>query len=763
MDFLNDLNEVQREAVINYNGPSLIIAGAGSGKTRVLTYRIAYLLTQGVNPGTILALTFTNKAAKEMKERIAQLIGESEARRLWMGTFHSVFARILRMETAVTGYPKNFTIYDTQDSKNVLKQVVKEMNLDEHVYKIGYIHGRISLAKNNMLTANAYSNSPLAKEDEYARRPHIAEIFARYAQRCYKAGAMDFDDILLNTNILFRDRPEILDKYQRFFRYILVDEYQDTNASQYLIVNKLAQQRNNICVVGDDAQSIYSFRGARIENILNFRNDYPNYQIYKLEQNYRSTQNIVNAANSLIEKNKNRIQKKVFSKNDEGERIRVFDIATDQEEGYVVAGSILEMKYNHNFSHKDFAILYRTNAQSRIFEEALRKRNIPYKVFGGLSFYERKEVKDVLAYGRLLVNPKDDEAFRRIINFPARGIGDTTLGRLHTAASKAGISLWDAAKRAEELAPDIANAARAKLHKFITFVNEFAEKLTTVNAYDLLNQMIIATGIIPLLKADKTPENISRLQNIDELLNGIREFVHENADDNEIVSLDQFLANVSLLTNADNEKLEDKDKVSIMTAHSSKGLEFDVVYIAGMEENLFPSQMTLMNEHEIEEERRLFYVALTRARKFVFLSFANVRYRWGEISISSPSRFIKEIDLCYLKYSGSESNKPTNNFVSPKQTKPIFTTGRKNYSPTLKPLKDIHEQPEDAPDSSSDWISNDDFQKISPGMIVEHYRLGLGKVLAIDGTGANTKASINFGSDGQKQLILKFAKLKIVG
>ena len=750
-DFLNDLNDVQREAVVNYNGPTLIIAGAGSGKTRVLTYRIAYLLTQGIAPYSILALTFTNKAAKEMKERIAQLVSENEARRLWMGTFHSVFARILRSESGATGYPSNFSIYDSQDSKNVVKQIIKELKLDEQVYKPGDVYGRISSAKNNLLTAKMYATSSvMTMEDANMRRPRIAEIYGMYAQRCFKAGAMDFDDILLNTNILFRDHPEILDKYQHFFRYILVDEYQDTNMSQYIIVKRLAQQRGNICVVGDDAQSIYAFRGARIENILNFRKDYPNYRMFKLEQNYRSTQNIVNAANTLIEKNQNRIQKEVFSKNDKGDRIRVFSTGSDQEEGYVVAASILDMKYNHRFANRDFAILYRTNAQSRIFEEALRKRNIPYKIYGGLSFYERKEVKDVLAYGRLLVNPKDDEAFRRVINFPARGIGDTTIGRLATAANEAGISLWDAAIRAEQIAPDIAPAARGKLHKFIGFMGEYAEKQTNTDAYELLHQLVVATGIKSSLQAETTPENISRLQNIDELLNGIHEFVEENVADNGVVSLDRYLANVSLLTNADNDKANDNDKVTVMTAHSSKGLEFDVVYIAGMEENLFPSQMSVSSMQDIEEERRLFYVALTRARKHVFLSYADVRFRWGSMTASASSRFIREIDPCYLDFSGGEPARAFNNPLMPRQARPVFDSGRNSRvtPPTFKT----------SPPSDTDVPC-----RIKTGMTVEHSRFGRGKVLAVDGSGDNTKVTIHFGSEGQKQLILKFAKLKIIG
>ncbi|MDR2847944.1 MAG: UvrD-helicase domain-containing protein, partial [Bacteroidales bacterium] len=480
-DFLNELNEVQREAVMSYNGPSLIIAGAGSGKTRVLTYRIAYLLTQGVTPGSILALTFTNKAAKEMKERIAKLVGEEQARRLWMGTFHSVFARILRSEAAAIGFTPNFSIYDGQDSKNVIRQIIKEMHLDDSIYKSNDVHNRISSAKNNLITAAAYeTHSELSMQDSAARRPLTGQIYKTYQQRCTKADAMDFDDILLNTNILFRDHPDVLDKYQRFYRYILVDEYQDTNSAQYIIVKKLAQQRCNICVVGDDAQSIYAFRGARIENILNFKNDYPNYRMFKLEQNYRSTQTIVNAANTLIAKNQNRIKKEVFSENLCGDLIKVFNVTTDQEEGYVVAASISEMKYRHQLTHKNFAILYRTNAQSRIFEEALRKLNLPYRIFGGLSFYERKEVKDILAYGRLLINPKDDEAFKRIINFPARGIGNTTLSRLEAVANERNLSLWDTTVQATHLAPEISPATCTKLSKFIGFIESFAKDTTTL-------------------------------------------------------------------------------------------------------------------------------------------------------------------------------------------------------------------------------------------------------------------------------------------
>ena len=761
-DFLNDLNDVQREAVMNYNGPTLIIAGAGSGKTRVLTYRIAHLLTQGVSPYSILALTFTNKAAKEMKERIAQLVSESEARRLWMGTFHSVFARILRSESGALGYLSNFSIYDAQDAKNVVKQIIKELSLDEKVYKPGDVYGRISSVKNNLITANMYeAHAELTAYDKAVKRPLTADIYKMYAQRCFKAGAMDFDDILLNTNILFRDHPEILDKYQRFFRYILVDEYQDTNMAQYIIVKKLAQQRNNICVVGDDAQSIYAFRGARIENILNFRKDYPNYQIYKLEQNYRSTQTIVNAANTLIEKNRNRIEKVIFSNNAPGDRIKIFNVSTDQEEGYVVTASILDMQYNHQFSYKDFAILYRTNAQSRIFEEALRKRNIPYKIFGGLSFYERKEIKDVLAYGRLLVNPKDDEAFRRIINFPARGIGDTTVGRLETAANAAGISLWDAAICAEQLAPDITPAARGKLHKFISFIGAYAEKQNSLDAFELLRQLVVAAGIMSSLQTEKTPENISRLQNIDELMNGIREFIQENSAEEGTITLDRYLANVSLLTNADNDKPEDNDKVTVMTAHSSKGLEFDVVYIVGLEEQLFPSQMSNMSEHDIEEERRLFYVALTRARKNVFLSYAGIRFRWGSMTAPMPSRFIREIDSRFLESTDNHKISSQKFQVSNSDYPKPETSNFKLQTSNLK-LQTSNFKPEASNFKSQTSNLKPETPNLKPGMTVEHFRFGPGKVLSIDGNGANAKVTVHFGSAGQKQLLVKFAKLKIV-
>jgi DNA helicase-2/ATP-dependent DNA helicase PcrA len=757
-NFLEELNAVQHKAVTDFDGPTLIIAGAGSGKTRVLTCRIAYLLMQGVAAKNILSLTFTNKAAKEMKERITHLVSGDQARQLWMGTFHSVFARILRMESEAIGYPATFSIYDSQDAKNLIKQIIKEMQLDDQKYKANDVYGRISMAKNNLITAKKYGQTEMYKQDAATKRGHIAEIYSTYNQRCRKSNAMDFDDILLNMNILLRDNTEVLDKYQRIFRYILVDEYQDTNLSQYTIVKKLAAQHNNVCVVGDDAQSIYAFRGARIENILNFRNDYPNYKIHKLEQNYRSTQTIVNAANTLIEKNRNRIKKVVFSKNDIGEKIRVFGVSSDQEEGFLVANSILEMKIDYELNYKDFAILYRTNAQSRIFEEALRKRNIPYKIYGGLSFYERKEIKDVLAYAKLVVNPNDDSAFLRVINFPARGIGATTIARLEKVANTEGISLWDTAIRVQNLVPDISSAIRTKLHKFTNFIKDFAKGKDTTDAYDLLSELIRQSGIISAFKAEHTPENISRLENIDELLNGIRIFVDENALDNQLVTLEQYLANVSLLTNADNEKDEDKDKVTVMTIHSSKGLEFEITYIVGMEENLFPSQMSSSSEAEVEEERRLFYVALTRARKRVFLLHSEMRFRWGTMVYSAQSRFIREIDSEYIDDGKGRRN---NVKIKPSipQQRPIFVDN--NLSKNA--ITQVNQQNAQAQTHAAAQWQEDDHRKIRAGMIVEHYRLGIGQVLEIDNSSKDIKARIDFKNEGQKLLLLKFAKLKVVG
>lgn len=771
-DYLSELNDVQRDAVTCIDGPSLVIAGAGSGKTRVLTFRIAHLLNNGVNPRSVLALTFTNKAAKEMKERIGQLVGEKLARQLWMGTFHSTFARILRSEAQSLGYPSTFTIYDTQDSKNAVRQIIKSMNLDDQTYKPANIFGRISTAKNNLITPQAYLASPQALEnDRLAKCPLTGEIYKQYVTRCYQSGTMDFDDLLLNTNILFRDFPEILQKYQQMFRYILVDEYQDTNYAQYLIVKKLAQQHHNVCVVGDDAQSIYSFRGAKIENILNFRNDYNEYKLFKLEQNYRSTQTIVNAANSLIFKNKNQIHKKVFSENEPGELIKVVQCTTDNEEGFVVANAITDMRMAEQKNFRDFAILYRTNAQSRIFEESLRKRNIPYKVYGGLSFYQRKEIKDVLAYLRLIVNHRDDEAFRRVINYPARGIGDTTITRLEEAARSLGKSLFETAAALELFPNEINRGTRSKIEKFVAFIRQFNARLQELDGYEMAYQVVSGAGIIQELKNDKSPENISRFENIEELLNSIREFTTQNQIDNGPLTLEHYLENVALLTDADNEKPEDADKVTIMTVHSSKGLEFKVVFIVGMEEGLFPSTMSSSTLEEIEEERRLFYVALTRAKERAFLSHVETRFKWGNVTNCSPSRFIQEIDSQFLELPG-ESNSFSHEEAFEKEAwgrKPRFGAGDGSLpdngfsSPLLKPRNLLKiQQSQQKNSSASSSFQGDDPSLIQTGMQVMHERFGTGKVIHLEGEYPNARATVFFPDAGQKQLLLKFAKLKII-
>jgi len=768
-DYLKDLNDVQLEAVTHTNGPSLIIAGAGSGKTRVLTYRIAHLLNQGVNPRSILALTFTNKAAKEMKERIGHLVGENLAKNLWMGTFHSIFARILRLEAQTLGYTSTFTIYDSQDSKNSIRQIIKSMNLDDQVYKPNEVYSKISSAKNNLITPQAYATNPRAMEaDKVARRPQQGDVYREYVVRCYKAGVMDFDDLLLNTNILFRDFPDVLQKYQRMFNYILVDEYQDTNYSQYLIIKKLAQQHHNISVVGDDAQSIYSFRGAKIENILNFRNDYPEYKLFKLEQNYRSTQTIVNAANSLIEKNKRQIQKKVFSDNEEGDKIKVTKVSTDNEEGFIVANSIIDIRMAERKLYRDFAILYRTNAQSRIFEEALRKRNIPYKVYGGLSFYQRKEIKDILSYLRLIVNNRDDEAFRRVINYPARGIGDTSVGKLEDCAQQRNISLFETASTLELLHLDINKGTQNKINQFVTFIKQFSKQLKTVNAFELAYNVAVGSGIINELKQDKTPESISKFENIEELLNSIREFTTQNQIDTGPLTLEHYLENVALLTDADNEKPEDTDKVTIMTIHASKGLEFGIVFIVGMEEELFPSKMSITNIEDIEEERRLFYVALTRAKEKALLSHVETRFKWGNVTNCSPSRFLNEIDERYLDLP-MENNlfMPSDGQEEQSWTrKPKFN--RSDYQPqnTVSPLglpkKLTKIENSEAKQIVPDDFLGDDPSKIQTGMQVLHERFGVGKVITIEGDNPNIKATVFFQGTGQKQLLLKFAKLKII-
>lgn len=749
-DYLSGLNDAQREAVINTEGPCMVIAGAGSGKTRVLTFRIAHLIKNGVDPFNILALTFTNKAAKEMKERIAQIIGGNEAKNIWMGTFHSVFARILRAEADKIGYPSNFTIYDTQDSKNLIKTIIKEFGLDDKLYKPGIVYNRISSAKNNLISAQNYlQNAAIMGDDRSSGRPRIGEIYFAYQQRCFRAGAMDFDDLLFKTNVLFRDHAEVLYKYQHRFKYLLVDEYQDTNYSQYLIVKKLAALNENLAVVGDDAQSIYAFRGANIQNILNFRKDYPDYKLYKLEQNYRSTQTIVDAANSIIKNNKDQIKKDVWTANDQGNRIKVVKTLSDNEEGRTIAHEIFETKQNENAKNIDFAILYRTNAQSRSFEEALRRLNIPYKIYGGLSFYQRKEIKDLLSYFRLIANHNDEEAFKRVINYPKRGIGQTSIDHLVIKANENKTTLWDVASNIGQYQVPINAGAQKKISEFVTMINSFSVRLDNTSAYDLAKEIAGISGILKTLYDDKTPEGVSRYENIQELLNGIKEFTDKNQTEEKLVTLPDFLIDVALLTDADNEKPEDKDKVVLMTIHSAKGLEFPYVYIVGMEENLFPSQLSLNSRTELEEERRLFYVAITRAEKKLTLSYATTRYRWGNLISCEPSRFIEEIDEKYLDAPSFETSTPV--------AKPSSDSGfnMKFSTPAPKPqnLKKV---------TSSGGDSGSDNENYVVGLKVEHAKFGKGKIVNIEGQFPNRKATVFFPNVGQKQLLLKFAKLDII-
>ncbi len=762
IDFLKELNEAQQQAVVNYEGPSLIIAGAGSGKTRVLTFRIAYLLQQGVSPRSILALTFTNKAAAEMKERIASLVGD-KARSIWMGTFHSVFARILRQESEKLGYPSTFTIYDTVDSKSVISSIVKEQQLDAQIYKTGDILGRISSAKNNLITWQAYqANTQLKTADAAMKRPKIADIYMLYTKRCKKAGAMDFDDLLLNTNILFRDFPEVLDKYQGFFKYILVDEYQDTNYSQYLIVKKLAASTCNLCVVGDDAQSIYSFRGARIENILHFKSDYNTHKLYKLEQNYRSTQTLVNAANSIIDKNKNQIPKKVWSDNENGEKIKVIESATDHEEAFYITNSIAETRLAQKSEFSDFAILYRTNAQSRVLEESLRKRSIPYKIYGNLSFYQRKEIKDVLSYCKLVVNPHDDEAVKRAINYPSRGIGDTTFGKIIALANEKEVSIWSVISQPAECMLDINKGTWSRITGFVNLVTSFSNSLYILNAYDIAMQIVQSSGIINDLKVENSIENLSRIENIEELLNAIKDGVDQNEEEAQL-TLDRYLENVSLLTDQDQEKDEDRNKVTLMTIHASKGLEFKHVYLVGLEESLFPNQMSMGSLQELEEERRLFYVALTRAKKQATITYALSRYRWGTPVDCTPSRFINDIDPQYLEY-------PEDSVM---ELRPRLPRPERSFNPrgaaTTVP-GDRHTPPPVAVSTTiarKPVIVDPDFKPDDPrllreGQRVTHQSFGEGEIVSIEGDMPDAKAVVRFDSAGDKKLLLKFARLKIM-
>ena len=741
---LDQLNEVQRKAVTHNQGPVMIIAGAGSGKTRVLTYRMAWLLAQGVEPYNILALTFTNKAAKEMRNRIEALSG-SAARGLWMGTFHSVFAKILRMEAERINYPKNFTIYDTDDAKSLIRSILKEMNLDDKTYKPNQVLSRISSAKNRLISWQQYSaDAELVMEDGESGRPHMAKIYQMYQTRAFRSGAMDFDDLLFNTNVLFRDHPDILNRYQHKFHYVLVDEYQDTNLSQYLIARKLAAVNRNICVVGDDAQSIYAFRGADIQNILNFEKDYPDAEIFRLEQNYRSTSNIVELANSVIKHNKGQLKKNVWTANEAGEPIPLIKAESDNEEARLVVQSIFEEKLKSSCMNKDFAILYRTNAQSRPLEEALRRLNLKYRIVGGLSFYERKEVKDLMAYLRLAVNPLDEEALKRVINYPKRGIGDTTLAKMAVVANENGVALWDVVANIRHV---LQGRAAGEIESFANLIKSFGIIASGQSALEVVDHVAKASGIVRELTADRTPEGIGRYENIQSLISGVQQFVAD--PENEEKTLASWLQNVALLTDEDRNK-ENDDVITLMTIHSSKGLEFKNVYVVGLEDGLFPSMMMGGSREDLEEERRLFYVAITRAEKKLTLSYAVSRFRYGSVSMMEPSRFLTEIDPKFLSIAkkfeieAQPAFRFSDQFGS-KGKKPSATTG-----------------PQIVAHTPSDNFKASDVSALKSGQRVEHQKFGFGTVETMDVSGPDRKAKINFDKNGEKTLILSFAKLMIL-
>ena len=771
VDYLKELNENQLQAVLHKDGPLMVIAGAGSGKTRVLTYRIANLMQQGVDAFSILALTFTNKASREMKARIGELVGEGEAKNLWMGTFHSVFARILRQEADKLGFPRDFTIYDTQDSNRLISSIIKEMALDKDIYKYKQIRNRISSFKNSLITVKAYHDDiELQEADSLSRRPKLGEIYKEYVERCFKAGAMDFDDLLLKTNELLNMHPQVLAKYQDRFRYILVDEYQDTNHSQYLIVRALSDKFQNICVVGDDAQSIYGFRGANINNILNFQKDYHGVKLYRLEQNYRSTKNIVNAANSIISQNKNKIEKVVWTSNIEGSKIKLQRCITDADEGREVASQIFELKMQEQRQNKEFAILYRTNAQSRAIEDALRKRDIPYRIYGGLSFYQRKEIKDLLAYMRLIVNPKDEESLKRVINFPPRGIGQATLDKLIIGAKNNGISIFETVQNAPKLNLSINAGTLKKLESFANLILSLQIENQNSNAFEISDKVTKKSGLVLELKRDGTPEGVSKIENIEELLNGIRDFVEGQKElAGATGSLSEFLEDVALATDFDNEKESDSDSVYLMTIHLSKGLEFPVVFIVGLEEDLFPSALSLNTRSELEEERRLFYVAMTRAEQRVVLTYALSRYRWGKLVDAEPSRFIEEIDDHYIENHITKDDyifKPMidkgifGGFDLPK--KPViqkYQSTKINTAPSQNQLGKLRKINKIENPQSSSLATQ--IQQLDEGMTVEHDRFGYGRVVSIEGKGSDKKALIDFKGVGHKHLLLRFAKLKI--
>lgn len=753
MDYLESLNEPQYEGVVNTEGPAMIIAGAGSGKTRVLTYRIAYLIKEkGVDPFSILSLTFTNKAAKEMRERISKVVG-SNARNLWMGTFHSVFARILRSEADRLGYPSNFTIYDADDSKSLIKTIVKEFGLDDKIYKPNVVFSRISSAKNRLVSWQEYINNPIyAADDETAQKPEMGRIYQTYAQRCFKAHAMDFDDLLFQTNVLFRDHVDVLNKYQHRFKYVLVDEFQDTNVSQYLITKKLSAVSQNIAVVGDDAQSIYAFRGANIENILNFEKDFPDLRVIKLEQNYRSTQNIVNAANSVIARNKGQIKKKVWTSNADGSKIDLIKSVSDNEEGRFVSSAIFEQKSQNNYKNEDFAILYRTNSQSRAIEEALRKTGIHYKIYGGLSFYQRKEIKDLMGYLRFAINSADEQSFRRIINLPKRGIGTSSVEKIVVAAFEHDIPLWEVLNNVDAFLPG--RAANA-VNDFVTLIKSFKIYVETKDAFETASHIAKNSGLLKELYEDKTVEGLNRYENVQELLNAIKEFVE--TPDIEDKSLGGFLQDIALLTDQDSDDPDNKDFVSLMTIHSSKGLEFKNVFIVGLEEDLFPSQMMMSSKDDLEEERRLFYVAITRAKENLYFSYALSRYRYGRLINCEASRFIEEVDPSFIfvntRYGSRDPKLSRSDGPSDFNSSFARNLMAKKKAAAKKPLQ--YHKP------SSDFRPSDT-SGLQEGMKVEHPKFGFGKVSKMDTEGANKKAKVIFEDFGEKTLLLTFAKLRIV-
>ena len=775
-DILTQLNDSQRVAVEYCDGASLVIAGAGSGKTRVLTYKIAWLLQQGMAPWQILALTFTNKAAREMKERIGRLVGEEQARYLQMGTFHSVFARILRAEADKLGYNSNFTIYDQTDARSLVKTIIKEMGLDDKVYKPSSVADRISMAKNHLLLPQAYQQSSWAADDASQKRPQVSNIYIRYAERCRQANAMDFDDLLVQTWILFKNHEDVRRKYVEKFQFVLVDEYQDTNYAQQQIVYQLTQERQKVCVVGDDAQSIYSFRGANIDNILNFQSLYNDAKLFKLEQNYRSTQLIVQAANSLIRRNERQIPKNVFSKNEHGERLQLKPAYSDREEAMIVTQDIKRLKANDRCSWSDFAILYRTNSQSRSFEEQMRKDGIPYRIYGGLSFYQRKEIKDVIAYFRLIANPNDEEAFKRIINYPARGIGDTTVGKIIQTAQAYGVSLWQVIKEPGLFPMDVSKGTMTKLQNFRQLIEGWIERLQTEDAYTLGHDIIMNSGISKDIYSGRNPEDLSRQENLEEFLSGMQDFVESRKEEDmgDEVYLPDFLQEVALLTDLDSDDGDSNDKVVLMTIHAAKGLEFPTVFVVGLEENIFPSPMCTNSMRELEEERRLLYVAITRAEKHCILTCAQNRFRYGRMEYDTPSRFIRDIDPELLEVHGeagsAESRKPYNNWMQ--NPRPVATQFKADPKPRAVAPRQ-QEKPVDpfgpnfkrmynavAPRPMASAPSASDLHE---GAKIEHQRFGVGTVVRIEGTGENTKATVEFRNAGTKQLLLKFAKFKIIG